>query len=215
MGRRLGALLQQTAVGHVVDVGANRGQFGRLIRDEALFAGRIDSYEPASAAIELLRAEAADDPAWFVHPVGLSAAAGSAALHLYAADPTLNSLAPTTDAGTHLFGAWNSPETGREEVVLETLDAQDLPDLGPIFLKLDTQGHDFDVLDGATDTLARCELMLLELAFVPLYTSSVAAPEALQRLGDLGFGLVDLFPISRDAERQTLLVEADALLIRR
>ena len=123
-------------------------------------------------------------------------------------------LAVTTRAGSDLFRGWGSEQSGTETVTLRRLADEGLPNLGPTLLKLDSQGHDFPVLDGAGGLLERCQLLIIELSFVPLYATSVPAAEALSRLDTLGFGLVDLFPVTRDGDRQLRLVEADGLLAR-
>lgn len=210
--RRLGPLLDD--VQHVIDVGANVGQFGSAVRRQAGFTGRIDSYEPAAAAFTALRAAAAVDEQWQVHHRALSDQSGTAELYVHD-DSSLNSLAATTAAGSRLFSGWGVRERPAETVTLARLDDEALPDLGRTLLKLDTQGHDFAALAGAERTLSRCSLLLLEVAFVVLYETSSPAPEALSRLDTLGFGLVDLFPITRDGDRHLLLVEADGLFARR
>lgn len=212
--RRLGPLLAELQVRHVIDVGANVGQFGTAIRRQAAFSGRLDSYEPASAAFAALAVAARGDERWYVHHMALSDSAGAADLQVHD-DTSLNSLAATTVAGSDLFHVWGSAVRATESVTLARLGDEALPDVGPVLLKLDTQGHDFAALAGAGPVLDRTVLLLLELAFVPLYESSVIAADALSRLEQWGFGLVDLYPITRDGARQLLLVEADGLFARR
>ena len=55
--------LQSRSVDCVLDVGANEGQFGRWLRNHG-YSGRIISFEPISAAYQLLLAEAAGDVSW-------------------------------------------------------------------------------------------------------------------------------------------------------
>jgi FkbM family methyltransferase len=212
--RRLASVLQDLKIRHVIDVGGNIGQFALRIRRSG-FRGRIDSFEPARRAFDTLSATAAADLQWNVQQMALSSSAGAASLHLHD-DSSLNSLSQTTVAGDRLFESIGSRATTlTEDVRLARLDELDLPDVGPALLKLDTQGHDFEVIQGAGAVLDRCELLLIELSFVRLYTSSVPAPNALTRLSALGYDLVDLFPISRDEHCDLVLIEADGVFIRR
>ena len=214
LSRRLTPMLRDLEIRHVIDVGANTGQFASKIRG-CNFQGHIDSFEPARQAFERLRAATADDPHWTGHQVALSSTKGDAKLHLHD-DSSLNSLSPTTVAGDRLFASIGSRASTLTEVVrLARLDEVELPDHGATLLKLDTQGHDFEVIDGAGAVLDRCRLLLIELAFVGLYASSIPAPESLARLGALGYDLVDLFPISRDERTDLTLVEADGIFVRR
>lgn len=213
VSKRLQPLLHKFGIRHVLDVGANTGQFGRRMRDEARFLGRLDSFEPSEAAHAKLARASSDDPEWHAHRLGLSSGSGRAILNLHD-DTSLNSLAATTNAGASLFRSWGRSQRGMESVPLARLDEVALPDLGPTLLKLDTQGHDFSVLEGAGMVLDRTVLILIELSFIPLYASSVPASEAFTRLDALGFGLVDLYPITRDESRQVQLVEGDGLFVR-
>ena len=64
--------LRQHGVETVLDVGANAGQFGKLLR-QSRFRGRIHSVEPLRAAYQVLEATAAGDPLWTVQRAAVSA----------------------------------------------------------------------------------------------------------------------------------------------
>jgi FkbM family methyltransferase len=73
---------------------------------------------------------------------------------------------------SHLSAAPESAYEGKEIVPIKTLDAvagQYLKDAQAPFLKIDTQGFDWLVLDGARDTLPQIKGILVELSLVPLY----------------------------------------------
>jgi hypothetical protein len=87
---------------------------------------------------------------------------------------------------------------GREEVDLARLDTV-APDLGlpvehgeGVFLKIDVQGAEPLVLDGARDTLPRVGLVELEMSLVPLYRGEPHWRDMVGRMEGLGFGLVFL-----------------------
>jgi hypothetical protein len=56
-------------------------------------------------------------------------------------------------------------------VETRTLDSYDIDADGfdHVFLKIDVQGHEIDVLTGASATLGKADVVLLELSFAPEY----------------------------------------------
>src|SRR5664280_832550 len=64
---RLATLLKHHGIDLVLDIGANVGQYGRLLRS-VRYEGAIVSFEPLLAAYQHLQAAAANDPLWIVGP---------------------------------------------------------------------------------------------------------------------------------------------------
>ena len=63
----------------MLDVGANEGQFGRWLRNHG-YGGRIISFEPLSAAYQMLLAESAGDGLWEARQFAIGDAGGSAVI---------------------------------------------------------------------------------------------------------------------------------------
>lgn len=82
-----------------------------------------------------------------------------------------------------------------------------------VFLKVDTQGFESEVLAGATVMLARCRLVELELGLVELYKGQALFAELIERMGESGLYLTDLEPGFRD-KRTGQLLQVDALFRR-
>jgi hypothetical protein len=80
-------------------------------------------------------------------------------------------------------------------------------------LKLDVQGYEDRVLDGAPDTLARAQLLQCELSIAQLYSGQAPFRALIDRLDDAGFGLVDLDPFFYDRTDGRVL-SLDALFAR-
>lgn len=124
----------------------------------------------------------------------------------------LNSLLPASDRGRRYIG--NLRATEATPVRVARLD-EILDDVAPgaqsAFLKSDTQGYDFQVLQGAGWVLDRISAIHVELMFQDLYTGATDYLEVLTWLRGKGFDLVDLVPRLRAGG---LMAEADALLCR-
>lgn len=188
----------------VVDVGANRGQYATELRRYG-YRGEIVSFEPVEEAFEQLAKAAADDPNWTCHRLALGAAAGEAQINL-ASNLTASSLL-AMDAGLRSV-APSLSVTGSETVPLARLDDA-LDDDRPCLLKLDVQGYEDRVLDGAPTTLARAVLLECELSIAELYAGQASFRALLERLGGVGFELVDLDPFFYDrADGRVLSIDA-------
>ena len=129
--------------GNFVDVGANIG--GWSIRAAKLFR-QVFAFEPDRNVSALLGATMPSNV--LVYPVALSDHSGMAQL----AVPLVNGEEVTTRASLQTDANPGFSEIHRE-VALATLDSYHLPDIAAI--KIDVEGHEASVLDGASETIAR------------------------------------------------------------
>jgi len=182
----------------ILDVGANNGQFASEIRRSG-YAGRIVSFEPLSEAHELLLQASAGDPKWDVYPrCALGDHSGKVEINI-AGNSVSSSILPMLDA--HRSAAPDSAYKGQESAPIETLDAatpQYLKYSHAPFLKIDTQGFEWQVLDGARDTLPHIKGILVELSLVPLYEGQHLWREMIDRLEAEGFTLWAFEPVFSD-----------------
>jgi hypothetical protein len=81
------------------------------------------------------------------------------------------------------------------------------------FLKIDTQGYEDKVLDGAPETLAKVCRVQLELSFVPLYDGQQLFDPLMERLRALGFRVWGIRPGFCDPASGRML-QVDAVLFR-
>jgi FkbM family methyltransferase len=208
---RYAHLMTQLGVSLLVDVGANEGQFVREIRT-AGWDGPIRSYEPLSAAFESLRQKAAGDPTWRVFKLALGASPATAQIHI-AANSKSSSLLPMLD--THLRAAPDSGYVGGETVEIATLDDVLTNEISPtdrLCVKLDCQGYEGEVLKGATATLERTLMVVMELSLVDVYEGALRFDEAVPKMRELGFVLTSLDPIFSDPATKELL-QADGCFV--
>jgi hypothetical protein len=81
-----------------------------------------------------------------------------------------------------------------------------------LYLKLDTQGYDLEVLRGAARSLERVVALQSEIAFVPLYAGMPSWRESFERIEALGFAPSGIFSVTREPSLR--LVEADCVFVR-
>ncbi|MDP9225708.1 MAG: FkbM family methyltransferase, partial [Actinomycetota bacterium] len=194
VGRRA-RLMSGLGVDLVIDVGANRGQFGREIR-RAGYAGQIVSIEPLAGPFrQLVRASAADH-LWTVIQSAVGRQRGTATMHVAANDGASSSLLPMLDL--HARSAPNAHYVAEERVDIAPLDELVRPLFGDVrhmFMKLDVQGYELQVLEGGLETLGRSSLVQLELSVLPIYETAPTYRDVLQFMEEHGFRLVGMEPV--------------------
>jgi len=185
----LGYSLRQFKIDLVLDVGANRGQFGTDIRQGG-YMGKIVSFEPLSQAHRELLSAIAADSMWEAYPrCALGDHSGEVEINI-ARNSFSSSILPMLES--HKTGAPESEYEGKEIVSITTLDAvagRYLMDARSPFLKIDTQGFEWLVLDGARNTLPKIKGVLVELSLVALYSGQHLWREVIDRLEAEGFTL--------------------------
>ncbi len=185
------AALAEHRIDVVLDVGAARGGYARELRDFG-YQGRIVSFEPIAAAYADLVAAAAGDQNWTCVNTALGSTPGKQMINI-ATNSDSSSLLPMADE--HRAAAPHVGYVGQEEIAVARLDDVASEHLSPdsrLFLKIDTQGFEREVLAGGGTTLEACAGLQLELSFVPLYSGGMLVDEAISFAYDHGFRMVAL-----------------------
>jgi FkbM family methyltransferase len=163
------AVLDRFEISVVLDVGANRGQYGAMLREWG-WRGRIVSFEPQALAHAALARRAAADPGWRVAPrMALGARDGEVEIEV-SAESDMSSILPQSALLREVSPS--SAVLRKEAVPLRRLDGvvgSDLTSADRVFLKIDTQGYEPQVLDGAGLLLERLCGIQLEMSLVPIY----------------------------------------------
>ena len=181
----------------VFDVGANCGQYAKMLRDHVGYRGPIISYEPIPELAAELRTFSPIDPDWHIVQLALDREAGPAIFHIMA-DTQFSSLHHPAIDQPAIFTAGNS--VAREVTVMRATIAAELPKwqdkLGFTrpFLKMDTQGNDFAVAEGAGDALGAFVGLQSELAIRKLYNGAVDFTSCIAAFNARGFELSAFVP---------------------
>ncbi len=191
---QLVAVLAHERVDAVLDVGANTGQFGRMLRREG-YAGPILSFEPLPEAHRALVEAAAGDPAWRVAPpMALSAVDGPVVIER-SAESDMSSILPQAP----LLAALSPSSAVVERLTVAAARLDGLDGLlestwRRLHLKIDVQGYEPQVLTGADGILDRIATIQLELALRPVYEGETGWRQMVDRLADLGFAPALVLP---------------------
>ena len=198
------------------DVGANRGQYATMLRRDCRYRGLILSFEPNPDVFSQLDRAAAGDRRWHVFNMALSDFDGTASFNIMAADQfsSLKTPSKTQDA---IFIERNRIVKS-VEMQCRRLDTM-LPELAGEhgfrrpFLKMDTQGHDLSVCDGAGAALSLMTGVQTELAIRPIYQSGTGYRAMIEWLEQAGFVPSAFF--ANNKGHFPRLVEMDGLFVNR
>jgi FkbM family methyltransferase len=180
-------LHQRWERGIALDVGANEGLYSYAL---AKLFDRVEAFEPNETASADLRDY--NCPKINLHGVALSRSEGEGTLHV-----------PILAEGVAGLG-WGSLEPEilppSERVTTQIVQTKTLDSYGfenVVFIKIDVEGHELPLLEGATETIARCRPIIL------LETKAPARSSAFTFLKDRQFELFylwhgKLIPVSAD-----------------
>jgi len=158
----------------VIDIGANRGVYAYPL---ARLGARVELFEPNPACAQILASWAAKQPNVSLHAVALSDHEGSAELQI-----------PVDATGVEHDASASIEKSGsgqfREQVVpLATLDSFQFRQVA--LIKIDVEGHEFRVIEGAQKTIASDKPALL--IEIEQRHNSRPITEVLKRVTDFGY----------------------------
>ena len=186
-------LIDHFGIDVLLDVGANQGQYAMTMRKLG-FTGKIVSFEPLSAVFAKLKEHARDDPNWEAVNLALGSryetatintANKSQASSLRKMLPELQEMAP------------NLTYAGTEEINVRTLDSilhQYINSEERIYLKIDTQGYEKNVIDGALVSMSKIVGIQMELSLVELYSGEILFADMIQFMQKHGYVLMSIEP---------------------
>lgn len=198
----------------VLDVGGHHGEFAHQLRAIG-YGGRIVSFEPVRATHEVLARNARRDRDWHVYNLALGTEEGTKDINLFGGT-VFNSFRPSTELVVTRFGRAGE-RTGTERVRVARLDRL-FPDCvaglaSPrVFLKMDTQGWDLEVLEGARGILGSIVALQSELAVKQCYEGMPSYLRAIERCEALGFELAGMFPVAHTSDGLRL-IEVDCVFV--
>jgi FkbM family methyltransferase len=183
--RRSDQWLQQIPIATIIDVGSNIGQFAA--RSRLLYPNsQIYAFEPLADCFAQLTHRFSGDKKFAGFRVALGAAEGTSTFHRNDYSPSsslleMEKLHEQTFTYTRAHSQVSVP-VRRLDAVLPELDLK--PD---ILLKLDVQGFEDRVLDGAQELLRQTRVVISEVSFEALYKDQAQFEDIYRRLTAAGF----------------------------
>lgn len=204
-------IFAQKSIDLVLDVGANNGQFASEIR--SFYKGEIFSFEPVSSAFKQLQKTAAGDSDWKCFKLAMGSKEGNGSIRVTAGTQLSSFLKQS--AACQMFGE-EAERIEEERVPIRRLDEflhETVPDFRErrIFLKVDTQGFDLEVVKGLGDCVRFISALQSEVSIVPLYEGMAHWTECMSLYERAGFVVAGMFPVTLDYLR---VIEFDCLMVR-
>lgn len=206
------ALFRLYNINLVIDVGANAGQYGQMLRSIG-YRGQILSFEPLRAPFEKLISISRRDPKWCAINVALGDKVEKKSINIYSSS-VFSSMLQMNEFGREKYSGHGNVES--QSIEIDTLDNKiksiDHFKDKNIFLKMDTQGYDLKVLAGAKETLNQCYGLQSEVSFKQIYDGMPTYRESLDVFEAEKFMVSGMFPVSRNSDFS--IIEADFVLVR-
>ena len=184
--------LRKHKIDLVLDIGANVGQFAKGLR-EVGYNDRIVSFEPLIDAHRILSQAARSTKGWEVHErCAIGDRNGSIQINV-SGNSVSSSMLPMLKS--HSDAAPNSVFTKTEMTSIYTLDSlakRYMNAKSKTLIKIDTQGYEWQVLDGASEITKKAEGIMIELSIIPLYSGQRLWLDIIDRLKSQGFTLWSL-----------------------
>lgn len=152
----------------VFDIGANEGQYAKQLRD-LNYKNRIISFEPLISTFTILKKNSKSDLKWDVFNYGLGSEEGSMKINISenSYSSSLLEILPK-----HIDAAPSSRYINHELVTIKTMDSvfnNFCDQTNSVYVKIDTQGFEKEVLKGSTNSLSNINIIQLEMSLTPLY----------------------------------------------
>jgi len=210
---RRNKFLHDQKISLVLDVGANEGQYGSTIRNLG-YNGNIISFEPVESVFQTLIQKSHLDSKWTTRKEALGNFDGYTAMNISDFSQVSSILSATGLADTTYWKGKN-----QEKVRVRQLDSliDDLEiDAHRVWLKIDTQGFEENVLRGCQELMKKDNLLFLEveLSVRQFYSGEKLFFEMLGYIRDFGFEIVSMQPVHVDAMKGYIL-QYDCILVRK
>ena len=214
LAKHLSNVLAAKKIDCVIDVGANAGQYGDFLRQLG-YSGQIVSFEPVSSVFNILKAQCDKDPKWACYNFALGDRSEQKVLNVYESSVFSSFL----EANTYSKNIWQSLEHVTPQQVkvckLDDIYHDVVESLGctSCLLKLDTQGYDKYVFDGARASLKSISAIQSEVSLIPVYDGMLEAYDILREFHSANFYISGMYPINRD--HSLAVIEYDCVLVKR
>lgn len=191
------AFLKRRNVSLFLDVGANIGQTGRRLH-KAGWQGRICSFEPIPECFAKLKEVSDGHPHWQSLNYALGDVSGPSRIGV-SENRVSSSIRPATEALLAIHPPIRYVRHADitvvrlDEIFGDLASAEDVT-----HLKIDTQGFEREVINGAEGVLDRIGSVRMEIAVSEVYAGEITLPDAVTMMSERGFVLIEAWPAWRN-----------------
>lgn len=189
--RRRLKLLEHYKITKILDVGANNGQYAQQTYKLG-YKGEILSFEPVQSVFKDLEKNSLKYASWSVHNFGLGDKKEELEINISKNTFSSSLLDIMPD---HVEGAPESKYTHKEKIQIKKLDdiyKEIVNENDEVFLKMDVQGFEENVIKGAKESLKSIKGIQLEMSLEELYKGEILFDDVIKLVKSFGFKLYSL-----------------------
>ncbi len=179
----------------VLDVGASWGGYAKNLRRFG-YKKKIISFEPVTVSYNKLLKNSSDDTLWQIHSkVIISDKAENKMIINVSKDFDNSSVLYSTDL--HTENHKDAKFTHQEQVKSEKIDNlfnNYCANENNLMLKIDVQGSEMNVLNGAEKNLKKFKLVQIEVSIQPMYEGQILWSDILKFMMDKNFDIWTIYP---------------------
>jgi len=206
-------ILKEKNINSVLDIGANKGQFAAKLRNSG-YKNEIISFEPLSKEHELLSQNAIKDDFWKIYPrcaIGNSDGNININISNYSLSSSIlnfTDIHKMAKPEAKTIGVENCPIYKLNSIAKELkLYEKDF------FMKIDTQGYEKFVIEGASECIKNCKIIFCEVSLKEVYKNQDLWFTIINLLRDKGFEIASI-ENGVFAEKKNYLLQADIIFIK-
>ncbi len=210
--RRL-IIMNNCNIDTLFDIGANNGSYAKNMRAFG-YNGRIISFEPLKQTFEELKRDSLKDNNWIVNNYALGNENCKTILNV-SSNSWSSSILKILPI--HIENESESRYIGQEDIEIKKFDSifnSFCRKEDRVMIKIDTQGYEKYVIDGAVSSLHRILIIQLEMSIVPLYENEMLIAEMINSLDNKGFQLFSLENGFSNPQKGQLL-QVDGIFVNR
>ena len=184
-------MMNHNKIDLIIDVGANKGEYTSELINLG-YKGAVESFEPVREVYTKLVKESKNHKQWNAHNIALGNFDGETEINIAG---NINSSSLLNMLPKHEQSAPNSKYVRKENILVKKLDSiftTLLNNNSKVFLKIDVQGYEMEILKGAEICLKNIQGIQIEMSLESLYEGSVLYKEMIKYLEEKGFELYSI-----------------------
>lgn len=203
--------MKNLGISLAIDVGGNLGQWALEARK--ISNAKIITFEPDPRCHHYLDSLSVKDPTWEIVQKAAGNTDSTVVMNLLKIEHGYSSLKDLTRLGENFSGE-RTDEIDSREVQVRRLDTHfkdDITESERVWLKIDVQGYEEEVLEGAIGILANITAVEIEIPMLKLYENSAKFSSIVQFFEDHEFVLCSIFS---DRWSKNGVADCDALFVK-
>jgi len=192
----------------VLDIGAHKGEFVKKIRDDG-YSHEVISFEPQKDIHNLLKQDSKFDDKWKIYPrciIGKNR--GKSFINIFSETQCSSVLNPNKNFFDH--------DENFKEIKVEECEVEKLENIinelnlenKNIYLKIDTQGYESEVLEGCEKKIEILDFIQIEACVYNLYENEKTYDYYFEYLKNKNYKIWDIKPFAYNKDGRLLQFDA-------